>query len=995
MANIINQNGENSNIERERELGEINFGQYYRYTPAEGTESRNFRDGEIYPVIRMGIHHISKNVHNVTLFVPRHLSSYSDGQSITLHISELEKNFTFVPQEQAEDERKKLLEKFEAMAIGIQRDLQESLSSPQSVMQKIMHERNEKVVESRSKIDFSIPTLPSAAAMAADSRAIVPTSKGQSVETLRRQLQNQQQLGEVVTVYAKEKNDELQNILQNTASIMQEKGKAISGQAKSMIQMVGDVESKLEQLSLYMGEGVRVMCVIDAPESTSKEKIQLFSQMLFCDEEMLTHSVFSNGKFDYLNLTQFFEHLVDDREFCNRILPTERCVVVLRSRRNEKRYVDNPIDNRLINMPNFSTFMLVKDGERVSAIFSDIDYQPRMFPTQAEMDSYMSNIEGVEDVRLTDAQRNLKLRHDMYSKVAAILQGIADRQETGGEIVFGELPLHIHSSSFFDPKVLEANVDFINDEDFLIGQHKILTDPRSWVNKHIICEHKVGDYIYFNEGMFNYENVPSAFYEDVHLRWEPQARWEENEKTAESIKLVTFSRNKVGIRVNAINTSLGKKNYGNTKDMFVELKKNTRTLNLKELRLSELNLMIASRIARPYISSDMTMLLKAREDIQLIMNNSESIRAVLNDKFEHLSHEDLYLYLLKWSALKKVDLTQPVKITKSVMRQVSDIIEKDTLITEDLKATLAKFANEQNEVPLVIAKNITDTYLITDCTQKIVQETPIWQSEDMKGECFKLLAAKAYRVVNDGLVEYGYADNSLISKLTYEHFFVKEQNFTTYTKRIGSKFVDAVSFLNSQENRDAKEKFEQISLMAAEAIFGSDEKKKHVCQKLMSICNEEPYESIIEKSERVITPRVCFASTVCFSQDNSGYHLADALIPKFNLGFASLNLIYAIIKLANSIEDTITRKKLIFEVKGFLNQEMLYKKDFIENNFDQWSGYSLIQVSKFGEVEFNTYYSDFHRNEKTGGTIQLAQELGMGDLAMPIYMSENPYEKIN
>ncbi|CAH7411069.1 hypothetical protein VCHA53O466_50254 [Vibrio chagasii] len=999
MTNIKEYDNDNGNIHREGNLGVYTFGQYYRYTPSDNSEKSAFTEGEIYIVTGLGVHHISQNVHNVTLFIPRHLSNRKDGDSRTMHIAEFERNFTFVEESAAQAERQKLLSNFEEEAKLIEGDIKQALISPQSVMDKIMTETNEAVVKSRDKIDFSIPALPSPEAMSTNSHGIVPTSKGKSIDVLRRQLMNQQHLGEVVTVYAREKKGELQDVMANVFSIKEEEAKAIIGQASNMMDSVGDVESKLEQLTLYMGDNVTVHKIVDGKESSNLSKVTLFSTMIYADEEMLTHDIFSEGDFDHWEFEAFYKRLQDEREFMERILPTERCVVVVRPRRNQRYYSECPFTNQAMNNGNFDSIMLVRDGELVSAIYSTITYQQQMFPTQAEMDNFFSSIKDAEDVRLTDAQRNLKKRHDMYSKVAAILQGIVDRQDAGGDVVFGQLPEHIYSGSFFDPQIVARNIDFINDEDFLIGQHEVLNDVSGWLGKHFTRDHKVNDFIYFNREIISEHSVPSAYHFFAHDRWDPEQRWATTEGNGDSIKKVQLSKGKPAIKVEFECEHYDSKQYGKKKNFYIQLSKRygfEHLLNISQLKLSDINVVIASRVARPTVSEKMKYLLQARKDITTIMENTKELRTELLALLPRISEDDMHIYILSWASAFNVDVMKAVKPTQAIINKIYGIITSEVILNESMLDNLKSKAQKKDEEAIAVARDKVSTFLITNRSKGILSSTPHWYGDDLNEDNTFLQVGVGIYEIKNGSLKAVDSISKTIPKLRFEHFYKDEDGTNTHPQNIFMKCFNKYptelsqpdSCIGSPENIKAKDELTKWALKINGALSGSDAEKVSLIEEIMDHCDmEEIYEDKRAKSSEIITPRVRFIAGITIKQpqyDKAQY--GERHIPEVAFSYLYINFLSAAATLIRSIEDSTLQKKKLMNFWMYLNSEFYFKEE-VAQDFAKRSGEgeSILKARTYlGESPFDHHMSEYYRNDSGDIPAGFLSSLNLNELDLPL-----------
>ncbi|MBF4374405.1 hypothetical protein [Vibrio anguillarum] len=682
----------NSNIEREEVKNHVAHGDYFRFIPSSETQlSKFFDEGHIYITVSTNYHHITKSLHNLSLFIPQH--ERSGERTVSLSYEEFEPHFKYVSTSQAELERKQILSEFELQAMAIQNDIQLSLSKPEAIYDLMMNSTHEAVKEQIDKIDRSIPILPSPSHMASSVTSIVPLVNGQSVDVLKRQLMNQQQLGNVVSTYAEVKSKELNLVLSNTSSVLKEKSLAVMGQAKQMQSSVEDVMDKVNILNRYIGEGVEVHTIIDKPESTSQSKVHFFSHKLYLDEEMLTHHLFTDNHFDHNDLSQFFERLGDDEGFLARILPVERCVVCFQARRRIKHYVECNFTNGELNRANFSVGLLVRDGERVSCIFSDVDYQARLFPTQKEMDELMSRVESSQDVRLTSAQRQVKSLNQTYTELAAILQGIKDRQDEGGAVVFGEMPIEKIGASFFDPECVRHNIEFVNDEDFLIGQHSILSNVDEWRSQHQHGNHKYGDFIVFDSSELTSRNASGLFASASTITMssydeEPAVLY----RVIDDLQIAQITTYKDTLSVKVLSSFIGySAQIKKDKNVWVNMvSPSTKSMfNLMNVRLSELLIIMQSRTARPFISDCMTELKMIKDFFEKIDTESKELQRLMNKYGLNLPHDDQLLLIFEWlkNNPKKREMleTAPRSVLNKIITMTNELVMLNNEIIRDIE----------------------------------------------------------------------------------------------------------------------------------------------------------------------------------------------------------------------------------------------------------------------------------------------------------------------
>nr|WP_192957859.1 hypothetical protein [Aliivibrio wodanis]VVV06969.1 hypothetical protein AW0309160_04463 [Aliivibrio wodanis] len=702
-------------IEKEDHRTKITHGDYSRFEPmGETVLSKYFTPNNIYIITGMDYHAISGDLHNLTLHIPKHETSYSDSQCISFKDFEL--HFTYVAPETAEKERRELLDDFESQVKEIQSEMQMALSNPESIYELIRTSSNEEIKSGLSEIDFSIPVLPSPEHNRSNEHTIIPLVNGQSVDVVRRQLLNQKALGEVVGTYSKVKSNELSQVISFSASILTEKAQAVQGQARFMQDSVNGVMSKVDMLNLYLGEGVDCFTLIDKPESTSKAKINFFCHKIYADEEMLTHSLFSDGEFDYTNDDHFFKRLADEPEFLERILPTERSVICFQSRRNKKDY-GGGLGDLIANRKNRSVGLLIRDGQRVSCIYSPIDYQDRLFPTLDEMNSQLDNVIDADDTELTDAQKKIESLNQMYSKVAAIFQGIIDRQSTGEHVVFGALAEEAYGASLFTPELIAKNINLINDEDFLIGGDTVAGSPRKWLSSHLICEHKINDFIVFNAGLITPENAKGLYYFSLSIYndFEPRLDYDADDY----FSVLSVSASKESISVNVPTTYSGNSDKMADKKVArvsINPERTENMLNLMSIRLSELETILSSRVARPTIRSRMQSLMTAYVFLKNLNEETLSLRNELQDRLPELNNDDLLLLILKWLSKNTKARSTLALPSSKLITSIAKLAQDSYHVEASFIDTVEFLASEHNKKLLFIASNGRDLVVGVEAT---------------------------------------------------------------------------------------------------------------------------------------------------------------------------------------------------------------------------------------------------------------------------------------
>jgi len=230
-------------------------------------------------------------------------------------------------------------------------------------------------------------------------------------------------------------------------------------------------------VELYLGVHEEIVQIREGERADVSEPVHIRQMLLFMDEEVAVLGADQQGlDFEQIEL---FDKWVSEEEHLNRILPEKKGVVALRVRREDKDYGD-PWYNARNNPLNMMTYLLIRNGDNLYRIWSNLNIHPRMFPTKAELKEQLEESSSFFD------ERRVKENTFSYKKHGLLLQGLLERTT----ILY---PLH-HKPDIFNPDTYDKVLVFIHDDESLLPSGRL-----SWpewqkeVNKTI----KVGSRILF------------------------------------------------------------------------------------------------------------------------------------------------------------------------------------------------------------------------------------------------------------------------------------------------------------------------------------------------------------------------------------------------------------------------------------------------------------------------------------------------------------------
>lgn len=163
-----------------------------------------------------------------------------------------------------------------------------------------------------------------------------------------------------------------------------------------------DLESQIAEMEKWLKGKYRVICAYETylgtkeevveligKGKTSNEPIHLYQAVRFMDEEYgivnlekITETTYTEmDDFDYKNIDLFDKWITENYKM---FIPSERGIVMWRIKRRGKDYGDK-WENMVCNGYNANCYFLIRNGERLYRIFSDVaSKDDTMFPTEEQ-----------------------------------------------------------------------------------------------------------------------------------------------------------------------------------------------------------------------------------------------------------------------------------------------------------------------------------------------------------------------------------------------------------------------------------------------------------------------------------------------------------------------------------------------------------------------------------------------------------------------------------
>lgn len=279
-----------------------------------------------------------------------------------------------------------------------------------------------------------------------DSTDLMLISGHSHVISLKNSLEVQQSKLAVMTALMERKRNEIRHIMDGL---------------KKQIQSVRRVVDIIE---LYMGVNEEIIQIREGEPAPVTEPITFRQLVLFMDEEVGDER---DGGLDWQDVDVFDNWM---QENYARLLPEKKGVVVVRPRRSDKDYriLDNdPVMSAFINAgmneKNRDTYILIRNGENLYRIWTDLKIYPHLFPSQEEM----IKLSDEEDVKFSSDRERNKDSILAYKRNVLIMQGLIDRTD-----IFKPIPVGLH---LMKPETYGDHVRFIYD-----GSNLLSNGRKSW-----------------------------------------------------------------------------------------------------------------------------------------------------------------------------------------------------------------------------------------------------------------------------------------------------------------------------------------------------------------------------------------------------------------------------------------------------------------------------------------------------------------------------------
>jgi hypothetical protein len=246
----------------------------------------------------------------------------------------------------------------------------------------------------------------------------------ESSKALKTQVTNFRNALMKIQVSLEEKQEELE-------SLLAEQSKALALRMKDMKGMVNRAEEVIWTVNLYLGKRETLLLLQDGKAAPAEEKICIRQKALYMDEESALNPEL--GGIDFKQLTDFDKWVIIPKNL-QQVLPEPKGVVALRIRKTAKEYTEDPWLNTELNKRNFETYFLMRNGEKIWRIQTELSVKDNLFPLRNEFNEIFTQSSFGEkrvifpgDSAYMDCMKQANEHNRHYMRILLFLQGLLDR----------------------------------------------------------------------------------------------------------------------------------------------------------------------------------------------------------------------------------------------------------------------------------------------------------------------------------------------------------------------------------------------------------------------------------------------------------------------------------------------------------------------------------------------------------------------------------------
>lgn len=219
---------------------------------------------------------------------------------------------------------------------------------------------------------------------------------------------------------------EKENRLKVMEWVMKRKMYALQSKATIMKRQLKYTQQVIRLMELFLGVYEQIVTLREGQPAPADFPINIRQLVLYMDEEVGSVQ-FMNGQhgIDFQSIEEFDKWLLSDQKHIDLVIPEAKGIVALRPTRQEREYSPHFLVNLSMKDKNTFMYLLIRNGEQLYRVYTDVRVGERLFPTQEEMDEVFEELSQAEELSRQEEQARDKEMTWRYK--SALIQGLFER----------------------------------------------------------------------------------------------------------------------------------------------------------------------------------------------------------------------------------------------------------------------------------------------------------------------------------------------------------------------------------------------------------------------------------------------------------------------------------------------------------------------------------------------------------------------------------------
>lgn len=540
---------------------EIRQGSYWRARRNIGKKGDDARIPKGCMLLLISIRDVDQQAH--TIILRGHPSEGDRPSEYRFLVDEFMDSFDLVPDDEARAIRNAELKGIQQEVDNIQKVIALNAQNPNESEMKAHVDAGIKEWEKKEKLKVgstaALPMPNSAEAVALTTL----TEKG--VDDMKLALRRAGKVAEIQGEWMKKQSEALAHSIERMTPFFAETAAAALARTEDVRVKIDQLYKGIASLDLYVGKDVDVTEIRRGASADPEIPLSIKQSKLFMDEEV---SVWCDvgEEFDFTDEKKFIEALAKNQSLADQIFPSQRCVICMAVRREDKDYGARDFGSALaaahMNERNKAVFLLVRDGGNIFKVWSPIEshlLSGRLFPTRKEIEEifqekgwydFEKHSYPVEEIKFMDTRYTDKLSHHdavslHYKRFMILLAGLDHRLE-----LFGKFYTEPKGLGFISQRFMSKYMNMIADDERIALQLPGEATPKfsEWIktrNEYLRSGSRV---MGFWQNCMNQESAPGVYEkENWRMREGPRRQYDPVEDF--SIQIAFREGSKVMVKV--------------------------------------------------------------------------------------------------------------------------------------------------------------------------------------------------------------------------------------------------------------------------------------------------------------------------------------------------------------------------------------------------------------------------------------------------------------